>query len=90
MFIPHLHNHLSNNCSLLKFCVIVQEVFVKKNEKLIKDFGMYKKYQGAERFLLDHPDLVCEETANYLAIWCINLQVEEVRSSLTSAPDRRD
>eukprot|EP00057_Strongylocentrotus_purpuratus_P033561 XP_791877.4 PREDICTED: hsp90 co-chaperone Cdc37 isoform X1 [Strongylocentrotus purpuratus] len=38
---------------------------------------MYKKYPDAQQFLVDHPNLVCEETANYLAIWCINLEVEE-------------
>ncbi|XP_071477134.1 hsp90 co-chaperone Cdc37-like [Diadema antillarum] len=51
--------------------------FVKKNEDLIKKYGMHNIYHDSERFLIDHPDLVCEDTANYLAIWCINLEVEE-------------
>nr|XP_054775196.1 hsp90 co-chaperone Cdc37-like [Lytechinus pictus] len=53
------------------------ETFVEKNEKLIKEFGMYRKYPDSQRFLVDHPNLVCEETANYLAIWCINLECQE-------------
>lgn len=51
--------------------------FVKENEKLIKQFGMLQKYDDSKRFLLDHNNLVCEETANYLVIWCINLEMEK-------------
>ena len=29
-------------------------------------------------YLRDHPHLVCEETASYLTIWCINLEVQQV------------
>ncbi|XP_078663180.1 hsp90 co-chaperone Cdc37-like isoform X1 [Branchiostoma floridae x Branchiostoma belcheri] len=55
----------------------MQRTFVEKNEKLCKKFGMFKKYDDSMQFLTDHPELVCDECANYLAIWCINLQVEE-------------
>ena len=40
---------------------------------------MMKRYEDSQEFLTQHPQLVCEETANYLVIWCINLEVEEVR-----------
>lgn len=51
--------------------------FVKKNEKLLKQYGMLRKFDDSKRFLLEHPELVCEDTANYLVIWCINLEMEE-------------
>lgn len=51
--------------------------FVKENEKLLKQFGMLKKYDDSKVFLLDHNQLVCEATANYLVIWCINLEMEK-------------
>jgi cell division cycle protein 37 len=54
-----------------------QQKFTKENEKLIKKFGMLRKYDDSQEFLLEHPQLTCEETANYLVIWCINLEMEE-------------
>ncbi|KAH8408109.1 hypothetical protein KR222_008850 [Zaprionus bogoriensis] len=51
--------------------------FVKDNEKLCKQYGMLRKYDDSKRFLQEHLDLVCEETANYLVIWSINLEMEE-------------
>lgn len=52
-------------------------IFIKENESLLKQYGMLRKYDDSKRFLLEHPQLACEETANYLAIWCINLEMEE-------------
>lgn len=52
--------------------------FIKENEKLLKQFGMLRKYDDSKQFLQEHNQLVCEETANYLVIWCINLEMEEV------------
>lgn len=54
--------------------------FVKENEKKLKEFGMLRKYDDSKKFLLENPYLVCENTANYLVIWCINLEMEEVSS----------
>ncbi|XP_077293628.1 cell division cycle protein 37 [Arctopsyche grandis] len=51
--------------------------FIKENEKLLKKFGMLRRYDDSKKFLQDHNQLVCEETANYLVIWCINLEMEE-------------
>ncbi|XP_015599600.1 hsp90 co-chaperone Cdc37 [Cephus cinctus] len=51
--------------------------FVKENEKKLKEFGMLQKYDASKKFLQDNPQLVCENTANYLVIWCINLEMEE-------------
>lgn len=52
--------------------------FVKENQKKLKEFGMLRKYDDSKKFLQDHPYLVCENTANYLVIWCINLEMEDV------------
>lgn len=53
--------------------------FVKDHEKKLKEFGMLRKYDDSKIFLQEHTYLVCENTANYLVIWCINLEMEEVR-----------
>lgn len=52
--------------------------FIKQHEKEMKEFGMLQKYDDSKRYLQEHLHLVCEETANYLVIWCINLQMEDV------------
>ncbi|KZC07630.1 Hsp90 co-chaperone Cdc37, partial [Dufourea novaeangliae] len=51
--------------------------FVKEHEKQLKEFGMLRKYDDSKKFLTENPELVCENTANYLVIWCINLEMEE-------------
>lgn len=56
--------------------------FIEENEKLLKKFGMLRKYDDSKQFLQQHSQLVCEETANYLVIWCINLEMEEVKMYL--------
>lgn len=60
--------------------------FVKENEKKLKEFGMLRKYDDSKKFLQEHPYLVCENTANYLVIWCINLEMEEVSVIRTDGP----
>lgn len=50
--------------------------FVKENEKKIKHFGMLGKPDDCKEYLLENPSLCCEETANYLTMWCLNLQIE--------------
>lgn len=54
--------------------------FVEKNEKKIKEFGMLSKWDDCKAFLLNDPNLCCEETANYLTLWCLNLEIEEKHS----------
>ncbi|KAJ1531711.1 hypothetical protein ONE63_000378 [Megalurothrips usitatus] len=50
--------------------------FVKEHEKELKQYGMFKRYDDSKRFLQEHLYLVGDNTANYLVIWCINLQME--------------
>merc|ERR1719509_330295 len=51
--------------------------FVKENEKLMKEYGMMKKFDDSKRFMMENTHLACEETANYLVIWCLDLEMEE-------------
>jgi len=52
--------------------------FVKENKKLIKEYGMLQKFDASKAFLLDgKTHLACDETANYLVIWCLDLEMEE-------------
>lgn len=51
--------------------------FVKDNEKLMKEYGMFKQFDDSKKFLMDgKTHLASEETANYLVIWCLDLEME--------------
>jgi cell division cycle protein 37 len=39
---------------------------------------MLKHYEDSHKYLTEHPELVCEDTANYLVVWCIDLEIEDV------------
>lgn len=54
--------------------------FVNKHNKDIRKFGMFQKPIDSQNFLIEHPFLVCDETANQLVLWCIDLAIEEVSS----------
>ncbi|XP_003700853.1 cell division cycle protein 37 [Megachile rotundata] len=51
--------------------------FVKENKQKLKEFGMLRRYDDSKQFLTENPQLVCENTANYLVFWCIDLEMEE-------------
>lgn len=52
--------------------------FVKDNQKLIKEYGMIRKFDDSKKFLMDgKTHLASEETANYLVIWCLDLEMED-------------
>lgn len=50
--------------------------FWQKHDKEIKEFGMLSKHDESEKFLARHPNLVHENLANKLVIWCIDLEVQ--------------
>merc|ERR1719361_628275 len=51
--------------------------FVKDNEKLMKEYGMLQKFDDSKKFLMEaRTHLACEETANYLVLWCLDLEME--------------
>lgn len=39
---------------------------------------MLRRWDDSQRFLSEHPPLICEETANYLILWSFRLQSEQV------------
>ena len=42
---------------------------------------MFRHYDDTQKFLEEHFELVCDETANYLVVWCIDLEMEEVNEN---------
>lgn len=50
--------------------------FTQNYEQEVKHFGMLRRWDDSQRFLSDMPQLICEETANSLILWCITLQQE--------------
>lgn len=57
--------------------------FIKDNEKLIKQYGMLRRFEDSKNFVVEHNLLVHEDTANYLVIWCINLEMEGKHELMT-------
>ncbi|XP_053712607.1 hsp90 co-chaperone Cdc37-like 1 isoform X2 [Synchiropus splendidus] len=50
--------------------------FIQKYEKDVRHFGMLRRWDDSQRFLSELPQLISEESANYLILWCIQLQQE--------------
>ncbi|KAK3522203.1 hypothetical protein QTP70_032392 [Hemibagrus guttatus] len=51
--------------------------FVQRHEEELKHFGMLRRWDDSQHFLAQMPQLICEETANYLILWCFRLYAEE-------------
>ncbi|KAL7403527.1 hypothetical protein ABVT39_001866 [Epinephelus coioides] len=51
--------------------------FVEKYTKEIRHFGMMRRWDDSQKYLSDNPHLVCEETANYLVVICIDFEIDE-------------
>ncbi|XP_010153953.1 PREDICTED: hsp90 co-chaperone Cdc37-like 1, partial [Eurypyga helias] len=58
----------------------VSEPLMQKHEQKIRHFGMLRRWDDSQRFLSDHPYLVCEETSRYLMLWCFHLEAEQKRA----------
>ncbi|KAL9984728.1 hypothetical protein ACROYT_G007059 [Oculina patagonica] len=56
------------------------QAFMDKYKKEIEHYGMLYDYNDSEDYLRKNPHLACDDTANYLALWCINLEVQEKHS----------
>ncbi|XP_028273075.1 hsp90 co-chaperone Cdc37-like 1 [Parambassis ranga] len=52
------------------------KTFLQKYEQELRHFGMLRRWDDSQRFLADMPQLICQETANYLILWCMSLQQE--------------
>uniref|UniRef100_A0A8D0HKS4 Hsp90 co-chaperone Cdc37-like 1 n=1 Tax=Sphenodon punctatus TaxID=8508 RepID=A0A8D0HKS4_SPHPU len=55
----------------------ISKSFMQKHEEKIRHFGMLSRWDDSQRFLSEHPYLVCEETAKYLILWCFHLEAEQ-------------
>ncbi|XP_030049663.1 hsp90 co-chaperone Cdc37-like 1 [Microcaecilia unicolor] len=51
--------------------------FIQKYEPNVRHFGMLSRWNDSQKYLSDCPDLVCEETAKYLILWCFHLEAEQ-------------
>ncbi|VDO97164.1 unnamed protein product [Heligmosomoides polygyrus] len=50
--------------------------FFDQNESLIQEYGKLKSLEESEEFILEHPHLASEYTANYLTIDALNLAID--------------
>ncbi|XP_006627235.1 hsp90 co-chaperone Cdc37-like 1 [Lepisosteus oculatus] len=55
----------------------LSQTFIQKYEHQLRHYGMLRRWDDSQRFLSDHTHLICEETANYLVLWCFRLSAEE-------------
>jgi len=53
------------------------KIFVKENSAKIKQFGLFKNYDDSRKFMQENLHLACEYSANYLVLWCIDLELED-------------
>lgn len=51
--------------------------FIKEHRESIRKFGMLRKWEDSKKYLQENLHLVCEDTANDLVVWCVNLEIEE-------------
>nr|XP_033781447.1 hsp90 co-chaperone Cdc37-like 1 [Geotrypetes seraphini] len=51
--------------------------FIQNYEPKVRHFGMLSRWNDSQKYLADCPDLVCEETAKYLILWCFHLEAEQ-------------
>ncbi|NXC20743.1 CD37L protein, partial [Corythaeola cristata] len=59
---------------------VSKEVFNKNILTMFLLLGMLSRWDDSQRFLSDHPYLVCEETSRYLMLWCFHLEAEQKRA----------
>ncbi|KAM9306969.1 hsp90 co-chaperone Cdc37-like 1 isoform 2-T2 [Pholidichthys leucotaenia] len=52
------------------------KTFLQRHEQQLRHLGMLRRWDDSQRFLSENPQLVCEETANYLMLWCTQLHSE--------------
>ncbi|XP_073491075.1 hsp90 co-chaperone Cdc37-like 1 [Aquarana catesbeiana] len=54
--------------------------FLQKYEDKIRHFGMLSRWNDSQWFLSEYPDLVCDDTARYLLLWCHHLESEQKKA----------
>merc|ERR1719431_1209720 len=48
-----------------------------ENREKIREFGMLRKWEDSKKYLQENLHLVCEDTANDLVVWCVNLEIDD-------------
>lgn len=51
--------------------------FVEKNRNQLLKFSMLKKWDDSKQFLLEYPELCCDNTANHLVLQCLDYEIED-------------
>jgi len=57
-----------------------QRKYEEKYRKELKHYGMLSKPEDSKKYLQSHPHLVCDKAANFLVVWCVDLEVAEKHS----------
>ena len=72
----HIFIYWKNRC----FCNYLQEDFINNHQEDLEKFAnMEANWDATKSYLTEYPVLLCEEAANFLALWCIDLELEEVK-----------
>ncbi|VDM56409.1 unnamed protein product [Angiostrongylus costaricensis] len=58
--------------------------FFDQNESLIQEYGKLNSLEESEEFILEHPHLASEYTANYLTIDALNLAIEHKEAEMSN------
>uniref|UniRef100_A0A0K0CSU3 Hsp90 chaperone protein kinase-targeting subunit n=1 Tax=Angiostrongylus cantonensis TaxID=6313 RepID=A0A0K0CSU3_ANGCA len=58
--------------------------FFDQNEGLIQEYGRLNSLEESEEFILEHPHLASEYTANYLTIDALNLAIEHKEAEMSN------
>ncbi|EPB67222.1 Cdc37 Hsp90 binding domain protein, partial [Ancylostoma ceylanicum] len=58
--------------------------FFDKNEGLIQEYGKLKTLEESEAFILEHPHLASEYTANYLTIDALNMAIDHKEEEMSN------
>jgi hypothetical protein len=62
--------------------IILQREFFTKYEKEILAFGKLQTYAQSEKYLIEHPHLSCEWTANHLTLDALNAGITQKENTL--------
>lgn len=58
--------------------------FFDQNESLIQEYGKLNSLEESEEFILEHPHLASEYTANYLTIDALNLAIDHKEAEMSN------
>ena len=79
LYFPPKYSILKFNSYFLiffdKICIF-QTQFFEQNEELLQTYGKLHGLKASEEYLLEHPHLCSEYTANYLTIEALNLAID--------------